>query len=79
MDLELSPNFVPASPDLFPPDAPPPRAKRLQPTPDAYRVYAVFNKAGSLMGVLTSPVDAAQTVKDFGPGAFTQTCVLNAI
>lgn len=79
MELNLSPDYVPTTPDLFPPGAPEPRAKRPSTPTDANRVYAVFSKAGSLLGVLTSPVDAAEAVKDFGPGAFVQTCVLNVI
>ena len=38
----------------------------------------MYAKKGELLGVLTSPVDAAETVKKF-PCTFTQTCVLNAI
>ena len=45
---------------------------------EANKVYAVFARPGLLLGILTSPVDAAETVKGF-PGSFTQTCVLNAI
>lgn len=72
----LSPDYVPNSPSdlLLTPERPRPRPPR-----DGNRVYAVFNKAGSLMGVLTSPVDAAEAVKNYGAGSFVQTCVLNAI
>ena len=48
------------------------------PKDEANKVYAVFARKGLLLGVLTSPVDAAETVKGF-PGSFTQVCVLNAI
>ena len=48
------------------------------PHDEANKVYAVFARKGLLLGVLTSPVDAAETVKGF-PGSFTQVCVLNAI
>ena len=54
--------------------------KPMAPDPhnEANKVYAVFARKGLLLGVLTSPVDAAETVKGF-PGSFTQVCVLNAI
>ena len=59
-----------------------PRSSRKPMAPDphdeANKVYAVFARKGLLLGVLTSPVDAAETVKGF-PGSFTQVCVLNAI
>ena len=48
------------------------------PKDEANKVYAVFARHGLLLGILTSPVDAAETVKGF-PGSFIQTCVLNAI
>ncbi len=45
---------------------------------DGARVWAVFGNAGELLGVMTSPVDAAEVVKKID-GAHTQACVLNAI
>ena len=45
---------------------------------DGARVWAVFGNAGELLGVMTSPVDAAEIVKKID-GAHTQACVLNAI
>ena len=80
MDLILSPDYVPTSmSDLGTPDLPEPRRKCPTVPSDANRVFAVFSKAGSLLGVLTSPVDAAEAAKSVGPGSFVQTCVLNAL
>ena len=76
-----SPDYVPA--DIAHLDlALPPTWHKAQPLPpnnEADKVYAVLAGQGRLLGVLTSPVDAAEAVKKLGDGAFMQACVLNAI
>ena len=86
IDLVLAKEYEGTSPDFCPSgmmDAPRPRLRPLPMAPnrdnEANKVYAVFSQTGVLLGVLTSPVDAAEVIKRLGKGAFMQTCVLNAI
>ena len=67
------------SPDYVPTDIAHLALPAPRPAAEADRVYAVFASKGELLGVLTSPVDAAEVVKKLGDDAFKQTCVLNAI